>query len=91
MGGVHKQGHPGWAKLSLLLWPQHRPGWRVHASHSRPPCPSCTQDEHMYFWFPLLAGLSELTFDPRPEIRCEGEGQLFIVLYSWPPLAPPLH
>lgn len=23
----------------------------------------------MYFWFPLLAGLSELTFDPRPEIR----------------------
>ena len=28
------------------------------------------KDEHMYFWFPLLAGLSELTFDPRPEIRC---------------------
>jgi hypothetical protein len=27
------------------------------------------KDEHMYFWFPLLAGLSELTFDPRPEIR----------------------
>ena len=24
----------------------------------------------MYFWVPLLAGLSELTFDPRPEIRC---------------------
>ena len=23
----------------------------------------------MYFWFPLLAGLSELTFDPRPDIR----------------------
>jgi hypothetical protein len=26
-------------------------------------------DEHVYFWFPLLAGLSELTFDPRQEIR----------------------
>ena len=23
------------------------------------------RDEHVYFWFPLLAGLSELTFDPR--------------------------
>jgi hypothetical protein len=23
------------------------------------------KDEHVYFWFPLLAGLSELTFDPR--------------------------
>ena len=28
------------------------------------------KDEHMYFWFPLLAGLSELTFDPRIDIRC---------------------
>ena len=28
------------------------------------------KDEHMYFWFPLLAGLSELTFDPRSDIRC---------------------
>ena len=27
------------------------------------------KDEHVYFWFPLLAGLSELTFDPRPDIR----------------------
>ncbi|KAF6160227.1 hypothetical protein GIB67_018996 [Kingdonia uniflora] len=25
--------------------------------------------DHLYFWFPLLAGLSELSFDPRPEIR----------------------
>ncbi|KAF5835547.1 hypothetical protein DUNSADRAFT_7246 [Dunaliella salina] len=23
------------------------------------------RNEHVYFWFPLLAGLSELTFDPR--------------------------
>ncbi len=23
------------------------------------------KDEHVYFWFPLLVGLSELTFDPR--------------------------
>jgi hypothetical protein len=29
------------------------------------------KDEHMYFWFPLLAGLSELTFDPRADIRFE--------------------
>ena len=28
------------------------------------------KDEHLYFWFPLLAGLSELTFDPRPDLRC---------------------
>ncbi|KAJ7555893.1 hypothetical protein O6H91_05G059700 [Diphasiastrum complanatum] len=27
------------------------------------------KDDHIYFWFPLLAGLSELTFDPRPDIR----------------------
>jgi brefeldin A-inhibited guanine nucleotide-exchange protein len=32
------------------------------------------KEEHMYFWFPLLAGLSELTFDPRPEIRCVCDG-----------------
>ncbi|KMT00110.1 hypothetical protein BVRB_1g019340 [Beta vulgaris subsp. vulgaris] len=25
--------------------------------------------DQLYFWFPLLAGLSELSFDPRPEIR----------------------
>ncbi|KAL8142211.1 hypothetical protein V2J09_015243 [Rumex salicifolius] len=27
------------------------------------------KDVHLYLWFPLLAGLSELSFDPRPEIR----------------------
>ncbi|KAJ6879223.1 brefeldin A-inhibited guanine nucleotide-exchange protein 2-like [Populus alba x Populus x berolinensis] len=27
------------------------------------------REDHLYFWFPLLAGLSELSFDPRPEIR----------------------
>ncbi|KAG7635153.1 Sec7 C-terminal [Arabidopsis suecica] len=26
-------------------------------------------NNHLYFWFPLLSGLSELSFDPRPEIR----------------------
>ncbi|CAN8254084.1 unnamed protein product [Cochlearia groenlandica] len=26
-------------------------------------------NNQLYFWFPLLAGLSELSFDPRPEIR----------------------
>lgn len=28
------------------------------------------RDEHVYFWFPLLAGLSELTFDPRQVRLC---------------------
>ncbi|MBA0795411.1 hypothetical protein Gohar_006275 [Gossypium harknessii] len=27
------------------------------------------KDDHLYFWLPLLAGLSKLGFDPRPEIR----------------------
>ncbi|GMH00579.1 hypothetical protein Nepgr_002418 [Nepenthes gracilis] len=31
--------------------------------------PLADKDDHLYFWFPLLAGLSELSFDPRPEIR----------------------
>ncbi|EFN54845.1 hypothetical protein CHLNCDRAFT_35815 [Chlorella variabilis] len=38
------------------------------------------KDEHMYFWFPLLAGLSELTFDPRPEIRYSSLEVLFDIL-----------
>lgn len=38
------------------------------------------KDEHMYFWFPLLAGLSELTFDPRQEIRCSSLEVLFDTL-----------
>ncbi|GAX80611.1 hypothetical protein CEUSTIGMA_g8046.t1 [Chlamydomonas eustigma] len=38
------------------------------------------KDEHVYFWFPLLAGLSELTFDPRPEIRNSALEVLFDTL-----------
>ena len=38
------------------------------------------KDEHMYFWFPLLVGLSELTFDPRSEIRYGAIGVLFDIL-----------
>ncbi|GMH32506.1 hypothetical protein BSKO_00340 [Bryopsis sp. KO-2023] len=38
------------------------------------------KDEHMYFWFPLLAGLSELTFDPRQEIRSSALEVLFDTL-----------
>ncbi|MEW5298187.1 MAG: hypothetical protein WDW36_001338 [Sanguina aurantia] len=38
------------------------------------------RDEHMYFWFPLLAGLSELTFDPRQEIRHSALEVLFDTL-----------
>jgi brefeldin A-inhibited guanine nucleotide-exchange protein len=39
------------------------------SSSERGPMKFVDRDEHVYFWFPLLAGLSELTFDPRPEIR----------------------
>ncbi|GFH28986.1 brefeldin a-inhibited guanine nucleotide-exchange protein 2-like, partial [Haematococcus lacustris] len=38
------------------------------------------RDEHVYFWFPLLAGLSELTFDPRQEIRASALEVLFDTL-----------
>ena len=50
------------------------------------------KDEHMYFWFPLLAGLSELTFDPRPGhplLRAGGAFRLSLCMslrcfQSWP-------
>eukprot|EP00850_Spirogloea_muscicola_P003472 SM000014S00260 [mRNA] locus=s14:364320:373142:+ [translate_table: standard] len=38
------------------------------------------RDDHLYFWFPLLAGLSELTFDPRPDIRRSALEVLFDTL-----------
>ncbi|KAE8734457.1 Brefeldin A-inhibited guanine nucleotide-exchange protein 3 [Hibiscus syriacus] len=38
------------------------------------------KDNHLYFWFPLLAGLSELSFDPRPEIRKSALQVLFETL-----------
>ncbi|KAE9610730.1 hypothetical protein Lal_00021229 [Lupinus albus] len=38
------------------------------------------KDDHLYFWFPLLAGLSELSFDPRPEIRNDALEVLFKTL-----------
>ncbi|KAI3743894.1 hypothetical protein L1987_56961 [Smallanthus sonchifolius] len=38
------------------------------------------KDGHLYFWFPLLAGLSELSFDPRPEIRKSALEALFDTL-----------
>ena len=38
------------------------------------------QDVHLYFWFPLLAGLSELTFDTRQEIRHTSLEVLFDIL-----------
>ncbi|TYG93224.1 hypothetical protein ES288_A11G093600v1 [Gossypium darwinii] len=38
------------------------------------------KDDHRYFWFPLLAGLSELSFDPRPEIRKSALQVLFETL-----------
>ncbi|XP_047334488.1 brefeldin A-inhibited guanine nucleotide-exchange protein 2-like [Impatiens glandulifera] len=38
------------------------------------------KENHLYFWFPLLAGLSELSFDPRPEIRKSALQALFDTL-----------
>nr|CAD1835494.1 unnamed protein product [Ananas comosus var. bracteatus] len=38
------------------------------------------KDDHLHFWFPLLAGLSELTFDLRPEIRKSALQVLFDTL-----------
>ena len=41
------------------------------------------RDEHVYFWFPLLAGLSELTFDPRPDIRHSALEVTFLPAMTW--------
>ncbi|XP_014523031.1 brefeldin A-inhibited guanine nucleotide-exchange protein 2 [Vigna radiata var. radiata] len=41
------------------------------------------KDDHLYFWFPLLAGLSELSFDPRPEIRKSALEVLFETLRNY--------
>ncbi|KAH7427467.1 hypothetical protein KP509_10G045100 [Ceratopteris richardii] len=38
------------------------------------------KDDHLYFWFPLLVGLSELSFDPRPDIRKSALDILFDTL-----------
>ncbi|KAH9302370.1 hypothetical protein KI387_013953, partial [Taxus chinensis] len=38
------------------------------------------KDDHLYFWFPLLAGFSKLTFDPRPDIRKSALQTLFDTL-----------
>lgn len=41
------------------------------------------KEDHLYFWFPLLAGLSELSFDPRPEIRKSALQVLFDTLRNY--------
>ncbi|GJZ38549.1 brefeldin A-inhibited guanine nucleotide-exchange protein 2-like protein [Tanacetum coccineum] len=41
------------------------------------------KEDHLYFWFPLLAGLSELSFDPRPEIRQSALQVLFDTLRNY--------
>ncbi|PNY04506.1 brefeldin a-inhibited guanine nucleotide-exchange protein 2-like [Trifolium pratense] len=38
------------------------------------------KDDHLNFWFPLLSGLSELSFDPRPEVRKSALDVLFETL-----------
>ncbi|CAA2991496.1 brefeldin A-inhibited guanine nucleotide-exchange 2-like [Olea europaea subsp. europaea] len=44
---------------------------------------SINKVDHLYFWFPLLAGLSELSFDPRPEIRKSALQVLFDTLRNY--------
>ncbi|XP_051145511.1 brefeldin A-inhibited guanine nucleotide-exchange protein 2-like [Andrographis paniculata] len=39
--------------------------------------------DHLYLWFPLLAGLSELSFDPKPEIRKNALEVLFDTLRNY--------
>lgn len=47
----------------------------------RPPGRKFTdRDEHLFFWTPLLVGLSELTFDPRPKVRYSSLEVLFNIL-----------
>lgn len=38
------------------------------------------KEAHVYFWFPLLEGLSELVFDPRPSIRRSALEVLYDIL-----------
>ncbi|URE00893.1 Guanine nucleotide-exchange protein [Musa troglodytarum] len=40
------------------------------------------KDDHLHLWFPLLAGLSELTFDLRPDIRQMFDSVLFPIFDS---------
>ena len=47
---------------------------------ARPGLQFSDRDEHLYFWFPLLAGLSELTFEPQPDIR---NGALGVSSIMW--------
>ena len=53
---------------------------RDRASVRRAPRRSRTRTCTSFYWFPLLAGLSELTFDPRPEIRRSALEVLFDTL-----------
>ncbi|KAI0500232.1 hypothetical protein KFK09_018441 [Dendrobium nobile] len=41
------------------------------------------KDDHLLLWFPLLAGLSELTFDMRAEIRKSALQALFYTLENY--------
>ncbi|KAL4567153.1 hypothetical protein LXL04_022727 [Taraxacum kok-saghyz] len=41
------------------------------------------KEDYLYFWFPLLSGLSELSFDPRPEIRQSAQEALFDILRNY--------
>ena len=46
----------------------------------RPPPPQPEDADRLYLWFPLLAGLAELTFDPRPDTRAAAAEVLFDAL-----------
>jgi hypothetical protein len=55
---------PGGLPMSLL-----GPGSTQLSSSSAGEGREAPPESTVYYWFPLLAGLSELTFDPRGEIR----------------------
>lgn len=40
-------------------------------------------EEHLYFWMPLLIGLTELTFDPRKAVRISALEVLFDILNEY--------
>ncbi|KAL4562789.1 hypothetical protein LXL04_026820 [Taraxacum kok-saghyz] len=55
----------------------------LHSPRQHGKEPVVDKEDHLYFWFPLLAGLSELSFDPRPEIRKSALQVLFDTLRNY--------
>ncbi|GIL58910.1 hypothetical protein Vafri_13917 [Volvox africanus] len=71
-------GSAAFGRMSSLA--ERRHGMNTPAASTQLKLRFIDRDEHVYFWFPLLAGLSELTFDPRQEIRHSALEVLFDIL-----------